>query len=311
MADSDGLTAAFEEHRDHLRAVAYRLLGSASDADDAVQDTWLRLAGADTSDVANLGGWLTTVVARVSLNMLRSRRHRQEDPVGDAWPDAAEAAARPGGVAAPGRAGPPGGPGDPADEAVLAESVGLAMLVVLDTLTPAERLAFVLHDMFAWPFSEVAAVLGRSAESVRQLASRARRRVRGAPAQDHAADIPRQRAVAAAYLAAARGGDLAALVAVLDSDVTLTADAAAVPAGRPMHLRGAELVARGAVAAAVRAGQSQLALVNGSAGIVFAPGGRLQAVLSLTVGSAGLVTGIDVIADPDRLRRVQIAVLPD
>ncbi len=311
MADSDGLAVAFEEHRDHLRAVAYRLLGSASDADDAVQDTWLRLSGADTSDVENLGGWLTTVVARVSLNMLRSRRHRQEDPVGDAWPDAAEAAPRTGGVTVTGRAGAPSGPVDPEDEAVLADSVGLAMLVVLDTLTPAERLAFVLHDLFAWPFTEIAAVLGRSAESVRQLASRARRRVRGAPARDHPADIPRQRAAAAAYLAAARGGDLAALVAVLDSDVTLTADAAAVPAGRAMDLRGAELVARGAVAAAVRAGQSELALVNGSVGIVFAPGGRLQAVLALTVGPAGLVTGIDVIADPGRLRRVRLAVLPD
>jgi RNA polymerase sigma-70 factor (ECF subfamily) len=311
MADSDGLAVVFEEHRDHLRAVAYRLLGSASDADDAVQDTWLRLSGTDTSDVQNLGGWLTTVVARVSLNMLRSRRHRQEYPVGDAWPDAAEAAARTAGVTVPGRAGAPGGPVDPEDEAVLADSVGLAMLVVLDTLTPAERLAFVLHDLFAWPFTEVAAVLGRSAESVRQLASRARRRVRGAPSRDHPADIPRQRAAAAAYLAAARGGDLAALVAVLDADVTLTADAAAVPAGRAMELRGAELVARGAVAAAVRAGQSGLAMVNESVGIVFAPGGRLQAVLALTVGPAGRVTGIDVIADPDRLRRVRLAVLPD
>jgi RNA polymerase sigma-70 factor (ECF subfamily) len=310
-ADSDGLAVAFEEHRDHLRAVAYRLLGSASDADDAVQDTWLRLSGTDTGDVANLGGWLTTVVARVSLNMLRSRRHRQEDPVGDTWPAGAEPAARAGRVTVPGRAGAPAGPGGPEDEAVLADSVGLAMLVVLDTLTPAERLAFVLHDMFAWPFTEVAAVLGRSPEAARQLASRARRRVRGAPAQDHPADIARQRAVAAAYLSAARGGDLTALVAVLDSDVTLTADAAAVPAGRAVDLRGAELVARGAVAAAVRAGQSELALVNGSAGIVFAPGGRLQAVLALTVGPAGLVTSIDVIADPDRLRRVRLAVLAD
>src|SRR6516165_7568608 len=230
MADSEWLAAAFEEHRDHLRAVAYRLLGSATDADDAVQDTWLRLTGSDTSEVENLGGWLTTVVARVSLNMLRSRRHRNEEPVGDSWPVAAEAAARDG-AAASGRPGPPG---DPEDEAVLADSVGLALLVVLDTLTPAERLAFVLHDMFAMPFTEVAAVLGRSTEATRQLASRARRRVRGAPSPDRAADLARQREVATAFITASRGGDLSALVALLDSDVTLTGDAAAAPSGRPI-----------------------------------------------------------------------------
>src|SRR6516164_9839877 len=226
MADSDWLAAAFEEHRDHLRAVAYRLLGSMTDADDAVQDTWLRLTGSDTSAVENLGGWLTTVVARVSLNMLRSRRHRNEEPVGDSWPGAAEAAARDGAAAASGRPGPPG---DPEDEAVLADSVGLALLVVLDTLTPAERLAFVLHDMFAMPFTEVAAVLGRSTDATRQLASRARRRVRGAPSPDRAADLARQREVATAFITASRGGDLSALVALLDSDVTLTGDAAAAP----------------------------------------------------------------------------------
>ena len=180
MADSDLLAAAFEEHRDHLRAVAYRLLGSMSDADDAVQDTWLRLTGADTSEVENVGGWLTTVVARVALNMLRARRHRHEEPVGDSWPGAAEIAARTGAGAGPGGA-PPSPVGDPEDEAVLADSVGLALLVVLDTLTPPERLAFVLHDMFAMPFTEVGAVLGRSTDATRQLASRARRRVRGAP----------------------------------------------------------------------------------------------------------------------------------
>src|SRR5215470_4112426 len=175
MPDSEWLAVAFQEHRDHLRAVAYRLLGSMSDAEDAVQDTWLRLTGANTSEVENLGGWLTTVVARVSLNMLRSRRHRQEEPVGDSWPGAVELAALAGTAGGGGRAG------DPEDEAVLADSVGLALLVVLDTLTPAERLAFVLHDMFAMPFTEVAAVLGRSTDATRQLASRARRRVRGAP----------------------------------------------------------------------------------------------------------------------------------
>ena len=243
MADSDLLAAAFEEHRDHLRAVAYRLLGSMADADDAVQDTWLRLTGADTSEVANLGGWLTTVVARVSLNMLRSRRYRHEEPVGDSWPGAAERAARAGAAAGPGGAGPAGGvAGDPEDEAVLADSVGLALLVVLDTLTPAERLAFVLHDMFAMPFNEVAAVLGRSTDGTRQLASRARRRVRGAPSPDRAAHLARQREVTTAFLAASRGGDFSALVALLDSDVVLTADAAATPSGQPVLLRGADMV---------------------------------------------------------------------
>jgi len=298
MTDPDWLAAAFEEHRDHLRAVAYRLLGSMSDADDAVQDTWLRLNGTNTSAVENLGAWLTTVVARVSLNMLRSRRHRKEEPVGDSWQGVAEA-------------GAPGRTSNPEDEAVLADSVGLALLVVLDTLTPPERLAFVLHDLFAMPFAEVADVLDRSPAATRQLASRARRRVRGAPSPDRAADVARQREVATAFLTAARGGDLAALVAVLDSDVRLTADAQASPSGRPMVLRGAELVASGAVAASVRAGRSQLALVNGSVGIVFAPAGRLQVVLALTVGVTGQITGIDVIADPDRLGRLRLAVLPD
>jgi RNA polymerase sigma-70 factor (ECF subfamily) len=307
MADGDGLAAAFEEHRDHLRAVAYRLLGSMTDADDAVQDTWLRLTGADTSEVENLGGWLTTVVARVSLNMLRSRRRRQEEPVGDSWPNAAEVAARNG----PPGARTAGRPADPEDEAVLADSVGLALLVVLDTLTPAERLAFVLHDMFALPFTEVAAVLGRSTEATRQLASRARRRVRGTPSPDRAADLARQREVATAFLTASRGGDFSALVALLDSDVTLTADAAATPSGRPMRLQGAELVSRGAVAASVRAADSELALVNGDVGVVFAPAGRLQIVLAFTVSPARRITAIDVIADPGRLQRLRLAALPD
>jgi RNA polymerase sigma-70 factor (ECF subfamily) len=304
MADSDWLAAAFEEHRDRLRAVAYRLLGSMSDADDAVQDTWLRLTGADTSEVENLGGWLTTVVARVSLNMLRSRRYRHEEPVGDSWPGAAEAAAGPGGAGTAGRAG------NPEDEAVLADSVGLALLVVLDTLAPAERLAFVLHDMFAMPFTEVAAVLGRSTDAARQLASRARRRVRGAPSPERAADLARQREVATAFLAASRGGDLSALVALLDSDVTLAADAA-TPSGKPQLLRGADKVSRGVVMASARAGQSRLALVDGAVGIVFAPAGRLQVVLALTVSTARRITAIEVIADPDRLRRLRLAMLPD
>ena len=311
MSDTEVLAAAFEEHRDHLRAVAYRLLGSTSDAEDAVQDTWLRLTGADTSEVRNLGGWLTTVVARVALNMLRSRRYRQEEPVGDSWPGAAEMAASTAASARAAGAGTASQAGDPEDEAVLADSVGLALLVVLDTLTPAERLAFVLHDLFAMPFTEVAAVLDRSPEATRQLASRARRRVRGAPSPDRPADLTRQREVATAFLAAARGGDIAALVAVLDSDVRLTADAQASPSGKPVLLRGAELVASGAIASSVRAGRSQLALVDGEVGIVFAPAGRLQVVLAFTVGATGQITAIDVIADPDRLRRLRLAVLPD
>jgi RNA polymerase sigma factor (sigma-70 family) len=310
MADSDWLAALFEENRHHLRAVAYRLLGSMTDADDAVQETWLRLTGADTSEVENLGGWLTTVVARVSLNMLRARRYRHEEPVGDSWPGAAEIAARDGAVAGPGGAGPASPAGDPEGEAVLADSVGLAMLVVLDTLTPAERLAFVLHDVFAMSFTDIAAVLGRSTDATRQLASRARRRVRGAPSPDRAADLARQREVATAFLAASRGGDLSALLALLDSDVTLTADASAVPSGKPALLRGADMVAKGAVVASGRADQSQLALVDGDVGIVFAPAGRLQVVLALAVSPERKITAIDVIADPDRLRRLRLAVLP-
>jgi RNA polymerase sigma factor (sigma-70 family) len=308
--NTDWLAVAFEQHRDHLRAVAYRLLGSMSDAEDAVQDTWLRLTGADTSEVENLSGWLTTVVARVSLNMLRSRRHRQEEPVGDSWPSAAELSAQPG-AAAPAGPGPAAPGGDPAEEAVLADSVGLALLVVLDTLTPSERLAFVLHDMFAMPFTEVGAVLGRSPEAARQLASRARRRVRGAPSPDRAADLARQREVATAFLAAARGGDISDLVALLDADVTLTGDATASPSGRPLVLHGADKVARGAHSASSRAGGSQLALVNGEVGIVWAPAGHLQVVLRLTAGPDRKITAIDVIADPDRLRRLRFALLPE
>jgi RNA polymerase sigma factor (sigma-70 family) len=326
MTDRDWLAAAFEEHRDHLRAVAYRLLGSVTDAEDAVQDTWLRLSGADTSDVENLGGWLTTVVARVSLNTLRARRHRREQPLGDAWAEEAQINPQGGNAAVSGPSGTSGRPGDPADEIELADSVGIALLVVLDTLTPAERLAFVLHDLFAMPFGEVGAVLGRTPEATRQLASRARRRVRGGPSQgphsagqhsagqhgpERAADLQRQRAAANAFLAAARGGDFEALLTILDADVELTADAATVPSGHAAQLHGAENVARGASLSAGRAADSQLALVNGSVGVVFAPVGRLQVVLAFTVGEDGKITAIDVIGEPDRLRGLELAVLPD
>jgi RNA polymerase sigma factor (sigma-70 family) len=295
MADTELLAAAFEEHRAHLRAVAYRLLGSMTDADDAVQDTWLRLSRADATEVENLGGWLTTVVARVALNMLRSRRYRREEPIGDSGADGADAAVR-----AP----------DPELEAVLADSVGLALLVVLDTLTPAERLAFVLHDLFAMPFAEVANVLGRSTDATRQLASRARRRVQVTPSPDHAGDLARQREAASAFLAASRSGDFTALIAVLDSDIVLTGDAGSAPSGRPVTLRGAETVARGAVMSGGRAESSQLALVDGAVGILYAPAGQLQVVLALTV-SGTRISAIDVITDPDRLRRLDLALLPD
>lgn len=302
MADNDRLAAAFEEHRPHLRAVAYRLLGSASDADDAVQDTWLRLTGSDTTDVKNLGAWLTTVVARVALSMLRSRR--RETPVGDWWPGAAQAAA-PGGVA------PSGPAGDPEDETVLADAVGVALMVVLDTLTPAERIAFVLHDLFAMPFTDVAAVLGRTTEGTRQLASRARRRIQGVPNPERQGDLALQRKAAAAFLAATRSGDFSALVALLDADVVLTGDAFIAPSGRPMVLRGLEKVARGAVASSIRAQHSGLALVDGNVGIVYAPAGRLQVVLAFTVGANDKITGIDITADPARLREMRLALLPD
>jgi len=316
MTDGDWLAAAFEENRDHLRAIAYRLLGSVADAEDAVQDTWLRLSGSDTSDVENLGGWLTTVVARVSLNTLRARRHRREQPLGDTSADVAEINPQGGNVAVSRPSGTSGLPGDPADEIELADSVGIALLVVLDTLTPAERLAFVLHDLFAMPFAEVGAVLGRTPEATRQLASRARRRVRGASSDgphsaERAADLQRQRAAANAFLAAARGGDFEALLAVLDADVELAADAATVPSGNAARLHGAEQVARGASLSAGRAADSQLALVNGSVGVLFAPGGRLQVVLAFTVGPAGTITAIDVIGDPERLSGLELAVLPD
>src|SRR5215469_17049311 len=303
MTEADVLADAFEQHRDHLRAVAYRLLGSMTDAEDAVQDTWLRLSGVNASEVENLGGWLTTVVARVSLNMLRSRRYAREEFVGDIWPTAVSQ--RPDAARAAGPAA-----ADPAEEAVLADSVGLALLVVLDTLSPTERLAFVLHDMFAMPFSEVAAVLGRSTDATRQLASRARRRVHGAPSPDRAADLTRQREVARAFMAASRGGDFDALVALLDSDVRLTGDAAITPSGRPAVLTGARIVAKGAAASSMRAADSQLALVDGSVGIVYAPAGHLRIVLAFAVNAAGKITGIDVIGDPDRLGRLRIAVLP-
>ena len=296
MEERDWLVRRFEENRTHLRAVAYRMLGSSSEADDALQEAWLRLSRSDTSEVENLGGWLTTVVGRVCLDMLRSRRARREEPLGE---PAGARVAQPVGSRADGI--------DPEQEALLADSVGSALLVVLETLTPAERLAFVLHDMFSVTFEEIAPIVGRSPTAARQLASRARRRVRGAsPVPD--ADLTRQREVVDAFLAAARGGDFEALVAVLDPDVVLRADRAAVDVVASREVRGAPAVAR--MAAKGRARAARPALVNGAVGVVVAPRGRLLMVLGFTIRSSKIV-GIDAIADPARLDRLDLVVLDD
>jgi RNA polymerase sigma factor (sigma-70 family) len=277
----------FEQHRQHLQSVAYRMLGSASEAEDAVQEAWLRVARADTDGVANLGGWLTTVVARVCLDMLRARRARREDYVGSWLPEPVVVTVENG----------------PEDEAVLADSVGLALLVVLDTLTPAERLAFVLHDMFGVPFDEIAPIVGRSEAATRQVASRARRRVRGAaPAIDP--DLREQRRVVEAFLAAARGGDFEALLEVLDPDVVFRLDTGGiVPRARP-PVEGAEAVAARVLERGSRlAGLARPAIVNGAAGLIVAPGRRPFAVVGFTVVD-GRIAEIDVIADPAKLRRL-------
>jgi RNA polymerase sigma-70 factor (ECF subfamily) len=286
------LAERFEEQRTRLHSMAYRMLGSASEADDAVQDAWLRVSRADTREVDNLAAWLTTVVARVCLNQLRRRAARREEPWDGQRP--AVRTSRDTGA-------------DPEDEALLADSVGLALLVVLDTLTPAERLAFVLHDMFAVPFDEIAPMLDRSPAAARQLASRARRRVTGAgPAAEP--DLTRQRRVVDAYLAAARNGDFEALVSLLHPDVVLRADRAAGPTPEPVMLRGARLVARGATLAGDRARSTQPALVDGAVGLVMAPRGKLFLVLGFTIVD-DLITEIDVIADPDRLATLELGVL--
>jgi RNA polymerase sigma factor (sigma-70 family) len=287
--DLDGLAARFEASRPHLRAVAYRMLGSAGEADDAVQEAWLHLSRGGAGAVDNLGGWLTTVVARICLDMLRSRKSRREELLdAGALPDR-------------------GGAADPENEAVLADSVGLAMLVVLDTLAPAERVAFVLHDMFDVPFGQVADITGRSPAAARQLASRARRRVRG-PSTVDKADLARQEEVVAAFLAAARDGDFEALLAVLDPEVELRADLAAVPPGLPQRLTGAAAVASQGLAFRQRAPYARLVLVDGRVGLVFAPHGKLVLVLRLTV-AGDRITEIDVVADPPRLRGLDLAVL--
>ena len=292
MDEHEFLAQQFEEHRTRLRAVAYRMLGSLSEADDAVQETWLRLSRTDAREVENLGGWLTTVTARVSLNMLRSRRARREDPLDVRMPE--PIVDRADGT-------------DPEHEALLADSVGLALLVVLETLTPAERLAFVLHDMFAVPFDEIAPIVDRSPEAARQLASRARRRVQGEPAIPDA-DLDTQREVLDAFLAAAREGDFEALVEVLDRDVVLRADRGGVSIGAPRIVRGAANVAHGALAFSRLDIEVRPALVNGAVGTVTFRDGQPFTIAGFTIRNRRIVE-MDIITDPERLSRVDLEVL--
>jgi RNA polymerase sigma-70 factor (ECF subfamily) len=292
MADSEYLAERFEAHRAHLKAVAYRMLGSVAEADDAVQEAWLRLSRSDSDEIDNLVAWLTTVVGRVCLDMLRSRTSRREEPLEERLPDPI--------------VGDPDAV-DPEQEALMADSVGLALLVVLESLAPAERLAFVLHDMFAVPFEEIGPIVDRTPAAARQLASRARRRVQGAaPAPER--DLNRQREVVEAFLKASRGGDFEALVAVLHPDVVLRADTGAL-AGGLTTVRGAEAVAGQALRFNRFAQFAVPVLVNGSAGLLTAPDGEPMSLMSVTIAD-GRIIGIDLLADPDRLRRLAISVPP-
>jgi len=283
--EQDWQLEQFERHRPHLQAVAYRMLGSVTEADDALQEAWLRLSRADTDDVDNMGGWLTTVVGRVCLDMLRSRRSRQEDYVGSWLPEPIVSL---------------DDETDPEQEAILADSVGLALLVVLETLTPAERLAFVLHDMFAVPFEEIAPIVGRTPAAARQLASRGRRRVQGAePNPD--TDVRGQREIVDAFLAASRAGDFDALLAVLDPDVVFRADPGKIRALARLPITGAEAVATEILSRGSRfAPMARPALVNGTAGVVVGPEGRPFAVVGFTV-ARGRIVAIDLITNPDKL----------
>jgi len=292
--DDQWLSDRFEEQRAHLRAVAYRMLGSLAEADDAVQEAWVRLQRSRTTDIDNLGGWLTTVVGRVCLNMLRSRRTRREDPVALRIPDPIVARED-------GR--------DPEHEALLADSVGLALQVVLETLEPAERLAFVLHDMFAVPFDEIAPMVGRTPAAARQLASRARRRVQGsAPEPD--VDVPHQRRVVDAFFAAARDGDFDALVAVLDPDVVLRSDGGTLRPAATGVVRGAAAVAGRALTFARLSPFVRPALINGVAGVVVVPRGEPFSVMAFTV-RGGRIVAIEALSDPTRLRQLDLAVLDE
>lgn len=290
MMDREWLTEQFESNRSRLGAVAYRMLGSRAEAEDAVQEAWLRLNRADTSEVENLAGWLTTVVARVSLDMLRSRNVRREEPIAEFLPEEAER----------------GGEGDdPVRDVEMADAVGPALLVVLDALAPAERLAFVLHDLFGTPFDEIAVILGRSPDAARQLASRARRRVRGVSPTGEA-DPERQREVVTAFLRASRGGDFEALLTVLDPEVVVRADATSVEMGAAPEVRGATAVLNTFLG---RAAGAQPAIIDGVPGAAWAPGGKIRALLSFTVVD-GRVAAIDLIADRDRIDRIDVELLP-
>lgn len=289
MDKNEWLAEQFETNRSHLQAVAYRMLGSLAEADDAVQESWLRLSRSDTNGVENLGGWLTTVVARICLDMLRSRKSRREESL--------EASASEQGTSQEGGV-------DPEQEVLLADSVGLALLVVLDTLNPAERLAFVLHDIFAVPFEEIAPIVERSPTATRQLASRARRRVQGAETKKEA-DIAYQREVVDAFLTASRNGDFAALLSVLDPDVVFRNDRTLVPAGMPMELRGAQAVAE---QFSGRARGARSALVDGAVGVVVKSHKQLFLVLNLAL-KEGKITQIQVVAEPEQLSKMHISVL--
>jgi RNA polymerase sigma factor (sigma-70 family) len=291
--EQEWLAARFEEHRTHLRAVAYRMLGSLSEADDAVQESWIRLSRSDSDAIENLEAWLTTVVARVCLNALRSRETRREQSLED--------------VRVPEPIVDPEHGTDPEHEALLADSVGLALLVVLETLTPAERLAFVLHDMFAVPFDEIAPIVDRSPDAARQLASRARRRVQGEKTVPDA-DLETQREVVDAFLAASREGDFEGLIAVLDPDVVLRADRGAVPAGASIEVRGAQAVAGQALLYSRLGLVVQPALVNGAAGVVSIRDGRPFSVMGFTV-AGGKIVEIDILADPARLAALDLTTL--
>jgi RNA polymerase sigma factor (sigma-70 family) len=295
MNEDEWLAQRFEEHRPHLRAVAYRMLGSLTEADDAVQDAWLRVSRAGATEVENLGGWLTTIVARVCLNMLRSRNIRREESLDDRIPDPLIS--------------PEGAP-QPEAEALLADSVSLALLVVLDTLSPAERLAFVLHDMFQLPFSEIAPMVGRTPEAARQLASRARRRVKGAEIPSPDPDLARQRGVVDAFFQAARGGDFDGLIAVLDPAVVLRSDYGGRRPAAPKVIHGAAAVAGQALIGAVPGAELHPALINGMAGVVITVRGRPRAVMGFTVAD-GKIVEINAIADPKRVKRIAAAVLDD
>ena len=285
MADQQLLAQRFEEQRGHLRAVAYRMLGSLAEADDAVQEAWLRLSRSDTSDVVNLAAWLTTVTGRICLDMLRSRTARREDPLDVHLPD-------------PVISYDDGG--DPEHEALTADAVGLALLVVLETLTPAERLAFVLHDLFGVPFTDIGPIVGRTPDAAKTLASRARQRVRSGSVEPDT-DLRRQREVVDAFMAAARDGDFGALVELLDPDVVLRADlGAAAPAGFVPLVRGAAQVAARAQLFSRSGVSSRRAMVNGAAGVVSWQDGKLVAVLGFTIAH-GKIVAIDVLADPERL----------